>query len=113
MSRIKSVQPRVKPHTGRLIAPVPVIADIRITGRQLQRRRYRLWLQSPVCAICQRLVTYPHGFELDHKVPLYMGGADTEENCQILCVWFDMVGDAKVKHGCHADKTAKDANDSR
>lgn len=72
-------------------------------GRGLQERRRRLWLANPYCAECGRLVllTYPHhnGFEVDHIIPVSLGGADTDDNCQILCS-----GDG----GCHARKTAKD-----
>ncbi|HGW4115666.1 TPA: HNH endonuclease [Serratia marcescens] len=49
--------------------------------------------------MCGRLTEYPHGFELDHKVALHQGGADTDENCQILCC-----GD----EGCHLKKTKAD-----
>ncbi|MCP1646981.1 5-methylcytosine-specific restriction endonuclease McrA [Pseudomonas nitroreducens] len=45
------------------------------------------------------MVAYPSGFELDHKVPLYLGGADTEENCQILCCG---------PGNCHDRKTRSD-----
>jgi len=52
-------------------------------------------------------VAYPGGFELDHRVPLSLGGADTDENCQVLCVWYD---DAGTKRGCHAEKTSTDGS---
>lgn len=39
-------------------------------------------------------------FQLDHKVPLFKGGEDTDENCQVLC-------SAKGK-SCHDKKTAID-----
>ncbi|MNE68080.1 HNH endonuclease [compost metagenome] len=54
------------------------------------------------------MVSYPGGFELDHKVPLFQGGADTDENCQILCVRFEVVEGRSVKAGCHAEKTQAD-----
>ncbi|MFZ3206398.1 MAG: HNH endonuclease [Pseudomonas sp.] len=47
--------------------------------------------------MCGRLCDFPAGFELDHKLPLFQGGEDTEENCQVLCAGLD---------GCHAAKTA-------
>jgi len=78
-------------------------ADIRMAGRRLQDRRLKMWVKSPVCASCGKVVDYPNGFELDHKVRLSDGGADTEDNCQILCNWFDERGEKK---GCHVEKTA-------
>lgn len=87
---------------------VPVVADRRITGRRLQARRYAVWLRNPTCAECGRVVPYPSGFELDHKVPLYQGGLDTEENCQVLCVHVEIVDGQRVKTGCHVEKSAAD-----
>ena len=49
--------------------------------------------------MCGRLTHYPRGFDLDHKVALDTGGADTVENCQVLCNGPD---------GCHRLKTAAD-----
>lgn len=76
-----------------------------MTGRKLQDRRLRIWLKDPHCAGCGRLTLFPHGFELDHKVPLFQGGQDTDANCQILCVERHPDGS---KTGCHVDKTADD-----
>lgn len=78
----------------------------RITGRTLQERRLRIWTADPKCVACGRLTIYPHGFELDHKTPLFLGGADTDENCQVLCVEYDGAG---RKIGCHAEKSAAEA----
>lgn len=80
------------------------VRDSRITGTKLQKRRFNVWTKDPHCAVCRRLVSYPSGFELDHITPLYLGGKDTEENCQILCVEYTIEG----KRGCHYDKTIKD-----
>lgn len=71
----------------------------RITGRALQKRRLSVWGRDPTCAMCGRLTAYPGGFELDHKVPLFKDGEDTEENCQVLCNGIN---------GCHEKKTATD-----
>lgn len=99
-----------KPNTLRMAStPAPkvkVVADRRITGRRLQARRRDIWLRDPTCAKCGRVVAYPSGFELDHKVPLFMGGEDTEDNCQVLCVHVEMIDGQRVKTGCHADKSA-------
>lgn len=72
--------------------------DNRMTGRRLQARRLRLWAADPHCAGCGRLVAM-HEFELDHKVALLNGGADVDENCQVLCVG---------PEGCHHRKTQAD-----
>lgn len=71
----------------------------RITGRALQRRRLSVWTADPTCARCGKLTAYPSGFELDHRVPLFKGGDDTEDNCQVLC---------NGVNGCHEKKTADD-----
>lgn len=77
-------------------------SEIRITGSRLQDRRFRIWKSNPHCAKCGRLVAFPGGFELDHIIPLVLGGPDTEDNCQILCVDFE------DQEGCHAKKTRED-----
>lgn len=83
---------------------VKVVAARRITGRRLQSRRLDMWIANPHCAKCGRWVAYPGGFELDHKVPLGMGGEDVEANCQILCL--DSPDGTEI--GCHRRKTDAD-----
>jgi len=75
------------------------VSDRRITGRALQARRCRIWARDPHCAACRRLVAL-HEFELDHIMALTNGGADTDDNCQVLCTVPD--------GGCHRRKTAID-----
>lgn len=60
--------------------------------------------------MCGGLVAYPHGFELDHTTALVLGGADTDANCQLLCVWYDESG---AKAGCHVEKTVADLRRAR
>jgi HNH endonuclease/Helix-turn-helix len=38
------------------------------------------------CAKCGKPRTNPLEFDVDHIIPLSRGGADTAENCQVLCV---------------------------
>ena len=97
--------------TNGLRSPAPTIRtattkSARVTGRALVARRLRLWSNDPHCASCGLLVDYPHGFEIDHILPLHLGGTDYDSNCQILCVYTDDTG---RKAGCHADKTAAEA----
>lgn len=68
----------------------------RMTGRKLQDRRLKMWSANPYCVECKRLTVYPDGFQLDHIIPLYLAGEDTEDNCQVLCI------------ECHDKKTQRD-----
>lgn len=74
--------------------------DGRLRGRAGVARRLRIWRNHPHCAMCGRLTEYGQGvinpFHIDHKMPLYKGGEDTDQNCQVLCV------------PCHDSKTEKD-----
>ena len=97
MARLKTLGNRVQMAPARVQSQT--IEAVRISGRKLQERRLKIWAKSPSCARCGRLTVYPGGFELDHIVPLYKGGMDTEDNCQVLCS-----GDK----GCHARKTIMD-----
>lgn len=74
-------------------------SDGRLRGRKLQARRLRLWSKDPRCARCGTLTDYPDGFDLDHRVPLYKGGEDKDENCQVLC---------NSGKDCHRAKTEQD-----
>jgi 5-methylcytosine-specific restriction protein A len=98
MGRLRTLAPRVAACDLRRVKAM-VTADHRVTGRALQARRQRLWKQNPNCAGCGCMTVYPYGFELDHRIPLYQGGEDTEANCQILCNGPD---------GCHLAKTRED-----
>lgn len=69
-----------------------------MTGRRLQERRMRLWLRAEArCEQCGRVVAYPQGFEVDHVVPLFQGGPDTDENCRVLCCGPESCHEAKTK----------------
>jgi len=103
MAKLKMHRPAIKMADTQRVK-VAVVADRRITGRRLQARRLAVWQRDPTCAVCGRVVAYPAGFELDHIVPLFMGGEDVEANCQILCVDSP---DGRYQ-GCHAKKTRTD-----
>lgn len=95
----------LKPKLNLLDTRRKPIASERMAGRKLQDRRLRLWSHDPRCANCGRVTQFPDGFELDHKVPLFLGGQDTDENCQIMCIWYDEAGN---KRGCHVEKSSEE-----
>jgi len=113
MARFSILKPRLQAAPARMATAVTA-SEQRITGRRLQARRLRMWQADPYCACCGTLVSLDGvaapGFEVDHVVPLFEGGADVDGNCQILCTWRDERG---RKAGCHAAKTAADLGHSR
>lgn len=70
----------------------------RIRGRQLQRIRGRYLRLHPLCDRCQQKTppVVSAAVEVDHRVPLFKGGAEDDGNRQGLC------------HQCHREKTAED-----
>jgi len=96
--RLRTLKPRLANANTQQLKTLTV-ADRRINGVTLQKRRLVVWKKDPHCVMCGRLTEYPHGFELDHKIPLYLGGEDVIENTQILCSGED---------GCHRKKTKGD-----
>lgn len=68
----------------------------RIRGWQLTKIRERIALKAEyMCQTCGR-VTGPKDGELDHTTPLHLGGAESDENRQWLCV------------ECHKKKTEQE-----
>jgi 5-methylcytosine-specific restriction endonuclease McrA len=53
--------------------------------------------QEYKCFICQNLLK-PRLFQIDHKIPLCLGGSNDSENLQALCL------------NCHAEKTFDDVS---
>jgi 5-methylcytosine-specific restriction protein A len=65
-------------------------------GRILQRLRGRIMQGQPLCRMCDEKGLVTPGAEMDHIVPLFMGGTNDDENLQMLCV------------ECHRKKSADD-----
>jgi 5-methylcytosine-specific restriction endonuclease McrA len=62
----------------------------RIRGAKLQKIRERILLRDNyTCAGCGRITAY---LQVDHVVPLFMGGSESDENRQLMC---DVCHDAK------------------
>jgi 5-methylcytosine-specific restriction protein A len=57
----------------------------RVRGRELQRRRARLFARSPWCVTCLTVGRQTRATIRDHPIPLAEGGLDDESNEQGLC----------------------------
>lgn len=69
-------------------------APVRLRGRALQARNERVKLRDKYrCQHCGIVTTE---LEVDHIVPLSLGGLDTDDACQSLCV------------PCHSAKTKRE-----
>lgn len=70
------------------------------SGKFIKRERKAAWAKaSGKCEACGTVVEFnagDHGFHLDHIVPLADGGADDQDNKQVLCML------------CHIRKTAEE-----
>ena len=73
----------------------------RIRGNAWQAIRRRILLRDAYT--CQGCGLVRNDHEIDHRVPLHMGGKNNDENLQALC---RSVGEHE---GCHARKTRTEA----
>ena len=91
---LKTIKPRVETIDTRKGSSAAVK---RIRGRALGRIRDRVLLRDCyTCRVCGRVST---ALEVDHIVPLYLGGAESDENRQSLCP------------RCHDKKTEREEED--
>ena len=66
----------------------------RVTGRRLTRSRGRIALRDGyTCQKCGQVVAI---FEIDHVIPLFQGGSDSDSNKQLLCC------------SCHKEKSLEE-----
>ena len=106
--RLSTVQPRLAVAKPPKALTVMTTKSRRMGESKRSATRLRLWLErGQCCAACGRMVEHPVGYELDHIVPLVLGGTDDDSNLQLLCVWIDEEG---RKQGCHAQKSAEDGS---
>ena len=81
MGKLTSIERKVATLDTRRCAPVAVE---RIRGGRLDKIRQRIGLRDEyTCRMCGRVTA--HG-EVDHIVPLAVGGGNNEENLQWCCV---------------------------
>lgn len=88
----------LKPPVARLeYGMVGTLTVKRITGRVLQSRNRRLLAREPLCRACVEQCKVTAAVQVDHIVPLHLGGSEDESNLQGLCL------------KCHDAKSAKEA----
>lgn len=93
---LKTIKPRVQAMSAARVSSPS--GTKRITGNSLYAIMRRFEREHPrVCAQCEREGRVAFGDQLDHIVPLHLGGAESDANRQWLC------------HRCHSDKSAQEA----
>lgn len=93
-ARLQSIKPKVATVDTRKGAPVAVD---RIRGNTLTKIRKRVMLRDEyTCRMCGMLTS---SGEIDHVVPLHLGGSESDENRQYLCV------------SCHLRKSSAEERD--
>jgi 5-methylcytosine-specific restriction protein A len=98
MSRLQTLKPRIQTLDTRRIA-TPAGTE-RIRGRALQTIRDRILRRDCGichCAACQATCALKPAHEVDHRVPLWMGGAEDDSNRYA------------INADCHKAKTALEA----
>ncbi len=93
---LKSTLPTLKPGVPALVAKRPGATE-RQRGRSWMQRRARWLAEHPLCEHCEAAGRVKAAEQVDHRVPLWAGGADDESNFSSLCT------------DCHAAKTAAEA----
>ena len=71
-----------------------VTTTSRLRGRRWLALRAQVLSAEPRCSICLRRGRLRAATEVDHIVPLHLGGGNERSNLQPLC------------HDCHTDKSA-------
>jgi len=100
MSRLKTLQPRLKAIDTRRLKPV-YSEDRRISGSARVSLKRRIYVRDGGhCCLCDRVVDLCDS-ELDHRIALQFGGSNEESNLWTLCI------------GCHTGKSSREARDNQ
>lgn len=97
MGRLQMLKPRVGAAPSRM--PAPAATD-RIRGYALQKIRDRIMRRDAGicrCDDCQRTGALKPAHEVDHRVPLWAGGAEDDDNR------------ISINADCHKRKSASEA----
>lgn len=98
MIKLKTLKPRVELASLNPVRAVTTEVQ-RLTGRRRQVRNARWLAKHPLCVHCDRHGRVTPAVEVDHAVPLHLGGREDRTNLQGLC------------GNCHKLKTAAEAED--
>lgn len=93
MPRLTTLKPRI----GVLQSGARAATVERLRGYANTRRRDRLLSAHPLCMHCTAEGRVTLAEEIDHRVPLWMGGTEDDANLAPLC------------RDCHKTKTATEA----
>lgn len=100
MSKLKTLQPRLKAIDTRRLKPV-YGEDRRVSGSARVGLKRRVYVRDRGhCCMCDRVVDLCDS-ELDHRIALQFGGNNAEANLWTLCI------------PCHAAKSAREASEGR
>lgn len=98
--KLQTLKPRVQRANLMRVTTLSVDHHVeRMTGRRLQERNARYRNTHPLCECCERKGVIRAVAEIDHRIPLHLGGPDTWDNLQGLC------------KECHDEKSAQEAMD--
>ena len=84
--KLTTIKSRLSPAGGRLTQLARIQATERMRGRAAVDRRTRWLTTHPLCCMCEADGRVTAGTVVDHRTPLWAGGADDyETNAQTLC----------------------------
>ena len=97
MAKLTTLKPRVRTISTSQGAPIAVERE---RGWELMKTRKRIAMRAGyLCEICGRPLA---DGEVDHKIPLHLGGKDEDENRQWICA-----------EPCHRLKTEREGKGRR
>jgi len=97
MSKLKTLQPRLKAIDTRRIKPI-YGEHRRVSGSARVSLKRRIYVRDGGhCCMCKRVVDL-HDSELDHRIALQFGGDNDERNLWTLCI------------ECHSGKSSREAS---
>jgi 5-methylcytosine-specific restriction protein A len=79
--------------------PQSLSKTTRLTGNTLQKIRREKLLANPACELCIKEGIVTPAVEVDHIVPLWAGGKESDSNRQSIC------------RSHHIEKSAKEAKE--